>query len=248
MNSTHSNKSTSYDIGRPNYPDEFFDYVYDAFGQAGNLTIADIGAGTGKITRRFLEKGSEVFAVEPDKSMMEILKANLTNFPNLTALEHSAESTGIVSESVELIFCGNSYMWFDRSLVVPEFQRIVRSRDKANIIIARLGAGRDVYSDEFLEIDRRFRRPVEGREADNSAPFRDGVCIEKAFEYVVSQSYDEFLHGCLSASYAPSAADDGFEEYCHELRQLFDKYSKGGRLDGTFKLFCKIGRVEDLVL
>jgi len=247
-NNTHNNKSESYDIGRPNYPDAFFDYLYERFGQADGLSIADIGAGTGKITKRFLEKGSRVFAVEPDKKMMAILKTNLAAFANLTSLQRPAEMTDIPSGAAQLIFCGNSYMWFDRKRVVPEFQRIVEARDKPNIIIARLGPGKNVYTQELLEIDNKFKKSVSGRTPNNSNPFKEGSYEQKTFEYSVNQSYDEFLHGCLSASHAPTPKDDDFEEYCAALKQLFDKYSVDGELEGTFRLVCLVGSVDGLVL
>jgi len=60
-----------------------------------NSVIADIGAGTGKITKRFLEKGNKVFAVEPDKDMMRVLKNNLSKFSNLELIP--TENTDILN-------------------------------------------------------------------------------------------------------------------------------------------------------
>lgn len=245
---THTNRATSYDIGRPNYPDTFFEYLYDLFNGATSIIIADIGAGTGKVTKRFLDMGNKVFAVEPDNDMMGILKANLALSPNLTILETSAENTGLASNSVELIFCGNSYMWFDREYVVPEFQRIVKNHKIPNIVIARLGAGSDAYAEELLEIGKKFAKAASDRIPNNVMPFQEGMYTEKVFKYSIFQSYNEFLHGFLSASYAPTAEDDCFENYCSALRFIFDKYSVNGKIEGNFILSCYVGRVENLMM
>lgn len=245
---THTNKAKSYDIGRVDYPKAFFNYLYNEIGVTKDFTIADIGAGTGKITKRFLERGNKVFALEPDKDMMEILKGNLSSFTNCNPIDNTAEGTGLLSDSVDLIFCGNSYMWFDRSAVILEFQRIVRNCGKSqNIMITRLAPSEDVYSDEFLEIDKKFKKSVLGKVPNNSPPFQESMYENKTFEYVVYQSFDEFLHGCLSASYAPNMEDDSFNEYCLALKGLFDKYSIDGKIEAKFKLYCMAGCVENLV-
>jgi len=244
---THTNKAKSYDIGRPDYPEEFFDYLYNDVGITKDSVIADIGAGTGKITKKFLERGNKVFALEPDKDMMEILKGNLSGFANCNPINNTAEHSGLLPDSVDFIFCGNSYMWFDRNVVIPEFQRIIRNCGKSwNIIITRLGPCNDVYTDEFLEIDRKFRKDISGKTPNNSPAFQENMWESKTFEYTIYQDFDEFLHGCLSASYAPSMGDDSFLEYRLSLKKLFDKYNVDGKIEARFSLLCMSGDVKNL--
>ena len=223
---THANKAESYNIGRPNYPEEFYEYLYGEIRLAKDAVIADMGAGTGKVTKGFLERGNKVYAVEPDKDMMRILKNNLAHFPNCTHIESIAEDTGIPAASADIIFCGNSYHWFDKGLVIPEFKRILRNTDSLfNIVITSLG--------QWVE--------------SISSPFKDGMYVEKAFEYTLYNGFQEFLHGHLSASSAPTPEDDNFEEYCESLKQSFDEHSIDGKIETRFKLFCMIGNVENLI-
>ena len=223
---THANKAESYDIGRPNYPKAFYEYLYKEAGLTANTIIADIGAGTGKITKDFLERGNKVFAVEPDKDMMKILKRNLADFPNCIHIENTAENTSIPSAAVDIIFCGNSFNWFDKGTVIPEFKRILRdSGNKFNLVINSLGPWA----------------------AEKSSPFKDGTFIEKTFEFTVYNGFPEYLHGLLSASYAPSPGDADFDEYCTSQKQLFDEQNKNGKIETRFKLFCMIGNVDDLI-
>jgi len=95
MQNTHANKAQSYDLGRPDYPVAFYDWLYGAFGLSRNAVIADIGAGTGKITKGFLERDNRVYAVEPDENMQRILASKLSSFSNCTVLGNCAENTGI---------------------------------------------------------------------------------------------------------------------------------------------------------
>ena len=245
---THANKAESYNIGRPHYPEIFFEYLYGDFGLSDKSVILDVGAGTGKITREFLERKNTVYAVEPDKDMMMILKDNLSCYSNLIPIEETAEETGISANSIDFIFCGNSYMWFDRTYVVPEFQRIIRNNNNYNIVIARLGSGDDIYTKELIEINNKYSLPKTGVAPNNFPPFDDGMFEEKTFDFVYSQSLNEFIHGCISASFAPNPGDNLFDDYCQSLSKLFNKYCIDGKLSGNFSLYCIMGDVKNLVI
>lgn len=172
---------------------------------------------------------SKVFAVEPDKDMMRIIEDNLRNFPNCVPMGSTAEDTGIKANSVDLIFCGNSYHWFDRDKVIPEFKRILRGgMGKPNILISSLG-------------------PYNNQTPSQQSDFKDGKFIEKIFDYTVHNNFNEFLHGSLSASNVPRSRDDGFEEYCDSLKQFFEKHGVNGKMETKFRLFCVMGNVGGLI-
>ncbi|MCL2640916.1 MAG: class I SAM-dependent methyltransferase [Phycisphaerales bacterium] len=251
IKNTHANKAESYDIGRPSYPQAFFDYVYDELGLTQNAIIADVGAGTGKITKSFLERGSSVFAVEPDPDMMKILKKKLTPYTHCTLIENAAENTEIPPNSIDFIFCGNAYNWFDRNRVIPEFKRIIKNDTRrTNIMVATLGPDhdvREVYADAFLEINKKFIKPNPNRKPNISPPFKSDTFVTKTFPCVISESFNQFLHGALSASHTPTPQDRCFDEYCESVKRLFEKYSDHGTIEAHLKLWCITGNVENLV-
>ena len=55
--------------GRPHYPQECIDYLVDKLELTNDSVIADIGAGTGILTKTFLDIGYTVYAVEPNDDM-----------------------------------------------------------------------------------------------------------------------------------------------------------------------------------
>jgi len=222
---THAHKAESYNIGRPYYPQVFYDYLYDELGLAKHIKIADIGSGTGKITKGFLEQGSTVYAIEPDKDMLRVLCNSLVNFPNIIPIESTAENTGIPDNTVDLIFCGNSYHWFDKNLAIPELKRILRdTAHQFNIVIASLGPGKP----------------------SAESPLKAGTFIEKTFEYTVHNNYHEYLHGHLSASNTPTPEDDNFKEYGKALKKTFDEQNVNGKVTTKFILHCMIGNINNL--
>ena len=245
MNNSHADKANSYDLGRPDYPSDFFDYLYGEIGFSRNDVIADIGCGTGKITRHFLDYGNKVIAVEPDADMLNIANKRLAAYPNYISFQKTAEATGIEANSIDYIFCGNAYHWFDRKLVVPEFRRILRKGGK--IVLTTLGGGSTFYDDELSEIINNFKKPAPKRNLDMSPPFKSGMFSEKVFTYEISQTFEEFLNGMLSASYSPSALDKEYEPYCKAMKELYDKYKVNDKLVGKMQLHCTIGNAEDLI-
>ena len=245
-NNTHANKANSYDLGRPDYPSDFFNYLYNEIGFNKNNTIADIGCGTGKITRHFLEFGNEVVAIEPDGDMLNLANERLTIYPNYTSFQKAAEATDIETGSIDHIFCGNAYHWFDRKKVVPEFQRILRTDGK--IVLATLGNGPTSYEGELSEIIKNFKKSIPNKKLDMSSPFISGLFSETVFSYTIFQTFDEFLHGMLSASFTPSVSDIEYEPFCKAIKDLFDKYKINDKLEGTMRLHCMIGKAEHLNL
>jgi len=95
VQNTHEGKAERYDLGRPAYPVAFYDYMYSEFGLARDAVIADIGAGPGKIAQGFAERGSRVYAVEPDDGMRRIARERLSGFAECIVLGNTAEKTGI---------------------------------------------------------------------------------------------------------------------------------------------------------
>jgi len=245
MQNTHAGKAVSYDLARPAYPESFYEYLYGEFGLIPTTTIADIGAGPGKVTKRFAERGSWVYAVEPADDMRRIAQERLSRFPNCTVLGNYAEKTGIPTETVDLIFCGNSYYWFDRTRVIPEFKRILKPGGGANVVLAWQN-GSPKKSEELHESLGRYVKPMDGRH-DESPPFREGAFETREFEFTLYQDWGMFLNGSLSFSGSPNPGDGCFEEYCHILKRHFERYGNDGKLETKFKLICMIGNVEGLL-
>jgi len=246
ISNTHGGKAESYDIGRPEYPEAFFDFLYNEVGFNPNNVIADIGCGTGKVTKHFLERGNKVIAIEPDSDMRRIADKKLSKYPKYSSFQKTAEDTGIESNSIDRIFCGNSYYWFERGKVVPEFKRI--SRKNGSVVMSWVGSDIFIkYNSEFSEIYRKYSKPVFNKRYESPA-FLPETFIEKAFSYTVCQTIEEFLHGVLSESGLPVFGDDTYEPCCNEIKELFYKYSNNEKLETTFRLRCMVGNVENLGL
>src|SRR5262245_44424092 len=90
------------------------------------LAIADVGAGTGKLTENLIELGLSGYAVEPNDAMRaEGQRACGAERPFLWS-RGSGEATGLPDASVDWVLMGSSFHWTDASRSLPEFHRILK--------------------------------------------------------------------------------------------------------------------------
>ncbi|MBV7364076.1 class I SAM-dependent methyltransferase [Actinomycetaceae bacterium TAE3-ERU4] len=122
-------EAPDYDRSRPEYPPEV---IADILRQATSLTpmkelqIADIGAGTGKLSRQLLadcRNPLTVWAVEPACSMRQEL--GKISAPNLEILPNQAESTGLYSTFLQAAVFAQSWHWMDELKVSLELERVL---------------------------------------------------------------------------------------------------------------------------
>jgi SAM-dependent methyltransferase len=112
-----------YDDIRPRYPEAAATWVLAPLG-AGRWRVADIGAGTGIMSRLLESLGHDVVAVEPDERMRQRL---LERSPGGTAVAGTAESVPLPDGDVDAAVAAQSYHWFDREVAHAELARVVRT-------------------------------------------------------------------------------------------------------------------------
>ncbi|MGO4103220.1 class I SAM-dependent methyltransferase [Leifsonia sp. YAF41] len=108
----------AYDAHRPSYPRETVAWL---LGNAGE--VADIGAGTGKLTGLLVELGARVVAVDPSADMLRVLRAH---FPTAQAIEGVGERIPLPASSVDLVTYAQAWHWVDVAAASAEVRRVLR--------------------------------------------------------------------------------------------------------------------------
>lgn len=119
----YANVADSYERGRPEYPAEMLDWMFELTGVRPGDVAVDLGAGTGKFTKALLERGIEVTAVEPVDEMRMQLAAVL---PEVKVLGTTTQNLPIEDGSVDLVTCAQSFHWFADETAISEIARILR--------------------------------------------------------------------------------------------------------------------------
>lgn len=114
-----------YDRLRPRYPDAVVDAVVAAAREstATSPVCADLGAGTGIMSRALLRAGAQVYAVEPSEPMLQVLSGQRN--PGLKAQPGTAERTGLPQAAVDAVVAAQAWHWFDQDEVQAELRRIL---------------------------------------------------------------------------------------------------------------------------
>jgi len=223
MSSSFNLIAKQYDTWRLTYPLELYKEIFSFCGDF--QTALEIGAGTGKATKKFLDKNIEVTALEPANEMLNIACEKYHGFQNFHPLRMSfeeffAENNGKI---FDLVFAASSFQWIKRddrlnmisSLIKPKgfFVRfktttILQSNSTTDKILC------DLYEKFFPDfLPKEVAHTSFNERNYNAAGF--GKVVRKNFfrpiafkrdDYIAfANTYTEYL--CL-----PQKVRDNFEE------------------------------------
>lgn len=217
-----------YAASRPGYPDAAMVSLFDSLSPAGELEVADIGAGTG-ISSRWLAAGAgRVYAVEPNEAMRNAA----TPHERVVWISGTGEHTTLPDASVDLVVCAQAFHWLRADEAMREFARILRPRGRI-ALIWNVQSATDPATSEYREIVRTHAvdPPV--------SPWAGGgshaIALQGRFSDIrlhkIPNAQRLGLEGLIararSASYAPKAGPM-LDALLRELEALFGRFQQDG--------------------
>ena len=112
-----------YERARPLYPEAALSELAARCRLRPGAPVADLGAGTGKLTRQIVALGADVVAIEPAPGMRRRLQAEV---PGVTVLDGTAEDIPLPDASVDVVTVGQAFHWFDTRPALDEIARVLR--------------------------------------------------------------------------------------------------------------------------
>lgn len=86
-------------------------------------TVADVGAGTGSLTKQLADAGFGVTAFDADEDMLAELTRRV---PGVSAHQASAESLPLRDGEADAVFAAQAWHWFAQPETAREFLRVLR--------------------------------------------------------------------------------------------------------------------------
>ena len=219
-----------YDIFRPDYPPEIYDFLINRCNLTAISEIVDVGAGTGKSSAPFLDRGFRVTAVEPSHAMR---KEGLRSHPALSYVSANAESTGIRSGTFDLVICAQAFHWFDLTQTLPEFARLLKSSGFMGIFWNnRDGDAPHIQRFEKLihefdpEHDCKYRRKDWKSLIDSSNSFQ--IVDRRRFTFVKPMTTDAWVGLARSMSYVRKLPEKKLAELERALHEAFHQSPSTG--------------------
>jgi len=184
--------AADYVAGRPDYPAEAVAWL---LGDARE--VADVGAGTGKLTAALVAAGAHVTAVEPDAGMLDALRREV---PQAVPLQGTAEHLPLADAVVDAVVLGQAWHWVDVPAASAEAARVLRPggvlglvwnvRDASEGWPAALGAiMHSSAAEEAIETDAIVVDPPFGPLARREWSWTRPMTVESVLAMAASRSY-----------------------------------------------------------
>ncbi len=239
-----SDRVENYVKYRPNYPVEIIPFLRDATGLMPTWTVADVGSGTGILTRLFLDYGNRVFGVEPNVAMRMASAQLLREHGRFHPVHGTAEATTLKERTINLIAAGQAFHWFDPERARAEFQRILVPGGSAVLI----WNDRKTDATPFLaDYDTLLREDgidyveVNHRNVDGArlaAFFGPEPCAAQVFPNHQVFDWEGVYGRAMSSSYVPGEGHERHDAFTGRLRALFERYADDGQV--TFEYDTRV--------
>jgi SAM-dependent methyltransferase len=247
-----SSRVQNYVCYRPGYPSGVLDVLKSDCGLNSNSLIADIGSGTGFLSRLFLENGNQVFGIEPNAEMRAAGDDFLGAYAGFVSMSGTAEHTGLGDRSVDFVTAGQAAHWFDQERSRVEFKRILKWggwtvlvwNDRATDATALLREYEqllEAYGTDYLEVRHGGVCAAKQEIDDFFAPAK-----VRMRTFASRQTFDyEGLEGrLLSSSYTPERDHPNYHPMLKGLREIFARYQQNGRVTMDYETRMYYGQLS----
>lgn len=219
-----------YERVRPTYPDAAVDWLVERLRLDTTSTVLDLGAGTGKLTRAFVQRVARVIAVEPGPKMLEQLRQAV---PDAEPLLGAAEEIPLPDDSVDAVVCGQSFHWFRLDEAQREIARVLRPGGGLGLIW-NVRDPDDPVQEQITKLLDPFVPPGRPALPTTVATFIGAAVGKPDFHVVPFQQEldaDGVVARVASISFVAAAAEPERRELERGLRELVA--ARGGRV--TFR-------------
>ena len=205
-----SGKAEVYALARPGYPAAALAYLAELL--PCDPAIADIGAGTGKLTVPLAQGGGTVYAVEPNADMRAQLVAALAPHPSAAVFGGSAEATTLPDGCADAVVSAQALHWFDLDAFYAECRRVLKPGGLV-ITVYNLTPGGSSAANCARATGAFYRAP-----AIRDFPNPMWYDREHWLAYMTSHSHD------------PLPGDADYAAHIAEVNAIFDRENVDGRL------------------
>jgi SAM-dependent methyltransferase len=242
-----STKADYYARYRPDFAPEAITAIFELTALSPDAVIADVGSGTGILTRHFIERGTRVYAVEPNDEMRAYAEATLGSYPGFFSVKARAEDTGFPDCSIDLLVAGRAFHWFDPLPTRKEFLRIMEPHGWIAAIWNRQQASALLTAyDSIRTAAYGFSPRMEGRPEFKPLSFylRHEDVFEIIFPHQWQQDWEAFFGELCSYSHSPDADHPLFSNFEQAAREIFDQFNVAGFINWQYTTQLYLGQLQ----
>jgi SAM-dependent methyltransferase len=233
---------------RPSYPSAVTAWLAAECGLTAQSRIADIGSGTGILSRLFLDFGCHVFGAEPNADMRAAAERQLAGEARFHSVDGRAEATALPGASVDFVTAGQSFHWFDATAARAEFRRILEP-DGWVVLIWNERLVTPGFLTEYEDLLQRLSTDygrVDHRQIGAEAIgqfFAHESWHVAGFPNRQDLDWDGIRGRLLSSSYAPLPGSPQYAPMMEELEAMYAKYQQGGQVKVAYETKMYVGQL-----
>jgi len=244
-----SNRVADYVRYRPSYPSALVDLLRDECGLRPDHVIADVGSGTGILSKMFLENGNRVFGVEPNDEMRRAGEEYLSACKKFSSIVGSAEATTLPDAGVDFVTVAQAFHWFEPAAARTEFQRILRREGFVVIVWNDRLFDTTPFLREYEVLLHRFGNDYAKvsesypRQAQIQEFFAPNIFLHRSFPNFQEFDCDGVRGRLRGSSYVPSPDQPAFAPMMVELERIFSAHQHDGRVRMDYTTHVYFGRL-----
>lgn len=215
-----------YEQARPSYPPEAVAWLAEHLRIGPGARVADVAAGTGKLTRLLTPLGASLVGVEPVAGMRTAFVAMC---PGVPLVASTAEQLPIAASTLDAITVAQGFHWFDAPAALTEFARVLVSGGRLGLIWNARDRTNDLVDQLWSIMDRVEKRApwrIDERWSDSAfeehPAFTD--LTEATFHHEQLLAREQVIARFRSVSHIAVLPPDDQERVLDEIRQVLDTH------------------------
>jgi SAM-dependent methyltransferase len=247
-----SSRVADYVRYRPGYPSALIPLLRDECGLRPEHVVADVGSGTGLLSKVFLENGNRVIGVEPNVEMRAAGDEFLAEYEHFSSVNGSSEATTLTNGSVDFVTAAQAFHWFEPVATRREFLRILKPGGWVVVLWNDRRIGETQFGHAYENLLVRYGtdytkvKDAYPETQDMEDFFGKGNFQQGELPNFQEFDYDGLAGRLRSSSYAPREGHANYEPMMAGLRQLFDTNQKSGRVRMEYTTQIYFGRLTHL--
>jgi SAM-dependent methyltransferase len=219
-------EAESYERGRPSWAPEAVRLVREELALGPGRRVADVAAGTGKLTRLLVTSGAEVVAVEPIPEMASVLRRAV---PGVAVARALAERLPLRDGSLDAVVVAEAFHWFDTGTALAEVHRVLRPGGGLAMMWNRSGADPAPWQVELGVLLAGLRDPsVPFSGSHGTRDWGAEVAAAGGFTPVAQETFpheqaaepEDVVAGALSTSWVAARPADERRSFAEDVRSM----------------------------
>lgn len=245
-----NDKAQIYAQTRASYTNHYINLFCEYLSDQPDSYVADIAAGTGINTKLISKFCKKLYAIEPNKDMLNECRRYCKGEENIEYIEKTSEETGLPNECVNIITIAQAFQLLDLEKTRKECQRILKKSGKIILVWNSKETKNDFFYEtekvlkQFCPLYKRSIHVIDFEQNSFSHFFSNPPEFYKfkddGVHYITKT---EFIGRALCASYSIFKDDKNYDAYISALNNVYDKFSVNGLVYAPLSTIVYVGEL-----